>query len=95
MDLLAKRYASPFLIFDEFIRLRQFHEFVVQTITRIADEKTHNARWDFWLHRVYDMPFEDYVRLCEQPSEVDQKTDYASIGNIINNSKQLLNGFSG
>lgn len=94
MDLLAQRYASPFLIMDEFIRLRQFHDFIVQTMTRIADEKVQDKRWDYWLHKVFsDMTFEDYVRRCEQPPEVEQKTDYAKIGSIINDSKLMLNGF--
>lgn len=93
MDLLAQRYASPFLILDEFVRLKQLHEFIVETLTRIADEKAHDVRWNFWLHRVYDMSFEDYVRRCEQPPEVEQKTDYAKIGSIISDSKTLLNGF--
>lgn len=93
MDLLAQRYASPFLILDEFVRLRQLHEFIVETLTRIADEKVHEKRWEFWLHRVIDMTFEDYVRLCEQPPEVEQQMNYAKIGSIINDSKTLLNGF--
>jgi len=93
MDLLAQRYASPFLILDEFVRLKQLHEFIVETLTRIADEKVHNARWDFWLHRVFDRSFEDYVCLCEEPEAKDKELDCAKIGNIINDSKTLLNGF--
>lgn len=92
MDLLAQRYASPFLILDEFIRLNQLHEFLVQTLTRIADEKVHDARWQFWLHRVFNMTFEDYVRRCEEPEQGAQ-IDYAEIGGIISDSKELLIGF--
>ena len=70
MDLLAQRYASPFLILDEFIGLQQFHEFIVEILTTIADEKIHEARWDVWLHKVYsDMQFDEFVRLCEQPKQ--------------------------
>lgn len=93
MDLLAQRYASPLLILDEFIRLRQLHAFIVETLTRIADEKVHNARWEFYLHKVFDMSFEDYVRRCEPSAGVEQKTNHAKIGNIINDSKMMLNGF--
>lgn len=92
MDLLAQRYASPFLILDEFIRLQQLHEFLVQTLTRIADEKVHDARWQFWLHKVFDMTFEDYVRKCEEP-EQETEINYAQIGSIISDSQNLLNGF--
>lgn len=93
MDLLAQRYASPFLILDEFVRLKQLHEFIVETLTRIADEKVHSVRWDFWLHRVFDRSFEDYVRLCEEPEAEDKELDCAKIGSIISDSKTLLNGF--
>lgn len=92
MDLLAQRYASPFLILDEFIRLNQLHEFLVQTLSRIADEKVHDARWQFWLHKVFNMTFEDYVRRCEEP-EQETQINYAQIGGIISDSKELLNGF--
>lgn len=92
MDLLAQRYASPFLILDEFIRLRQLHEFIVSTLTRIADEKVHDARWQFWLHRVFDMTFEDYVRRCEEPAQ-EAQINYTQIGGIISDSKNLLDGF--
>ena len=94
MDLLAQRYASPFLILDEFIRLKQFHEFIVKTTTMIADERIHDLRWDYWLHKVCDMSFEEYVRRCERIPEVEKKPDYAEIGSIINNSKLLLNNFT-
>ena len=93
MDLLAQRYASPFLILDEFIRLKQLHEFIVDTLTRIADEKVHNIRWEFWLHKVFDRTFEDFVRQCEEPEAKDQELDCAKIGSIISDSKAMLNGF--
>lgn len=92
MDLLAQRYASPYFLLDEFIRLRQFHEFVVKTMTRIADEQVHDKRWDFWLHRVFDMSFEDYVKLCKE-AEKPKQINYAQIGGIINDSKKMLDGF--
>ena len=93
MDLLAQRYASPYLLLDDFIRLRQLREFITDTLTRIADEMVHDKRWDFWLHRVYEMTFEDYVRKCEEPQPPKQ-INYAHIGSIINDSKKMLDGFA-
>ena len=92
MDLLAQRYASPYLILDDFIRLRQLHEFIVSTLSRIADEKVQEARWQFWLHRTEGITFEDFVRKCEEP-ERETTIDYAQIGGIISDSKNLLDGF--
>lgn len=93
MDLLAQRYASPFLMLDEFIRLQQLHNFVIEILKTIAEEKVHDARWDFWLHKVFsDMTFEEYVRLCE-PQQKEQSMTHEEIGKVINDSKQILEGF--
>ena len=93
MDLLSKRYASPFLIMDEFIRLQQFHDFVYEILKTIAEEKVHNARWEFYLHRVWDMSFEEYVRRCEQPEQGGQYMTNEEIGNVVNDSRDMLKGF--
>lgn len=92
MDLLAQRYASPYLILDDFIRLRQLHEFIVDILTRIADEKVHEVRWQFWLHRTEGITFEDYVRQCEAPNK-ESTVNYAQIGGIISECRSLLDGF--
>jgi hypothetical protein len=78
---------------DEFIRLQQFREFVIEILTTIAEEKVHNARWEYYLHRVWDMSFEEYVRLCEQPKQGEQYMTNEEIGNVVNDSRDLLKGF--
>ena len=91
MDLLAQRYASPFLILDEFIRLHQLHEFTVEIIKTIADEKVQEVRWQFYLHKVYNKSWEDYLRSCEQPKEVEVSHD--QIKTTIDESRNILEGF--
>ena len=94
MDLLAQRYASPFLMLDEFIRLHQLHDFTLEILKTIAEEKVHEARWQYYLHKVFkNISFEEYVRLCEQPQEQSQGMTHEQIGNVINDSKMLLEGF--
>lgn len=95
MDLLAQRYASPFLMLDEFIRLHQLHNFVMETLKTIADEKVAEKRWQYYIHRVYDMTFEEYVRKCEEPEAQEttkQMTD-TQISNVVNESRNILQGF--
>ena len=91
MDLLAQRYASPFLILDEFIRIHQLYDFVAEILKTIADEKIHDIRWQFYLHKVFDMTFEEYVRRCERPQR--EEMSHTEIGDIINDSKKMLEGF--
>lgn len=93
MDLLSQRYASPFLILDDFIRLQQLHEFVYEVLKKISEEKVHEARWQYYLHRVYDMSFEEYVRRCEQPQKADKGMTHEEIGTVISDSKKILEGF--
>lgn len=91
MDLLAQRYAGPFLMLDEFIKLHQLHNFTMEVLNNIAEEKIHDARWQFYLHKIFDMSFEDYVKLCEQKPEPEMS--HEEIGNTINESKMMLEGF--
>lgn len=93
MDLLAQRYASPFLVLDDFIRLQQLHDFVVEILNTIADEKIHDVRWQYYLHKVFDMTFEEFERKCEQPQVQKKEMSYSEIGNVINESKKMLEGF--
>lgn len=93
MDLLAKRYASPFLMLDEFIRLQQLHNFVIEVLNIIAEEKVHDARWQFYLHKVYGMSFDEYVRRCEQPQVTERGMTHKEIGNVIEESRKMLDGF--
>ena len=93
MDLLAQRYASPFLILDEFIRIHQLYDFVAEILKTIVDEKIHDIRWQFYLHKVFDMTFEEYVRRCEHPQHEGQEMSHEEIGNIINDSRKMLEGF--
>ena len=93
MDLLAQRYASPLLILDEFIRIHQLHDFVTETLKTIADEKIHDIRWQFYLHKVFDMTFEEFERKCEQPQHEGSEMSHEDIGNIINDSRKMLEGF--
>ena len=92
MDLLAQRYASPFLILDEFIRLHQLHDFVTEVISTIAEEKVQEVRWEFYLHKIYDMTWEDFLKSCEEPQETGMTQE--DVAETINASKNLLEGFN-
>ena len=93
MDLLSQRYASPFLVLDEFIRLQQLHEFSIEVLQIIADEKTHAKRWDYYVHRVWNKTFEEYVDMCENP-QTKEEMSHDDIGDVINKSKIMLEGFN-
>ena len=95
VDLLAKRWANPFFILDEFIRLNQLHEFLIEITKTIVEEKKHDARWDFYLHRICltsDMTFEEYVNALEKQEEEKAREEISveAIGQIIGDSRTML-----
>lgn len=96
MDLMAQRYSSPFLILNDFIRLNQLHDFVVEIFNKISKEKIEKKRWEFYLHKVYrNITFEKYIEMCEeeqQRMDADRMTN-KQIGNVIESSKRMLAGF--
>lgn len=88
MDLLFKRYASPFLLVDQMIQTRQFSEFVSQLTELDADENL----WQFFLHKVDGQSFNDWkATLSGQPSGTQMSND--EIETTVNESYSILNGF--
>lgn len=56
MDLLFKRYASPFLLLDCYIEQSRLFDFIVEFLNIRNEEMT----WDVWLHKVYDKSFDEF-----------------------------------
>ena len=94
MDLLSQRYANPYLVLDDFIRLQQLHDFSIETLKTIAEEKKQKSRWEYYLHRVWDMSFEEYVALCDRQMPREEKMTQEEVESVINTSKSMLDGFS-
>lgn len=89
--MLFQRYANPMIILDKMIRAGRFTEFV-QEVMRIRNkEMLDKARWEFWLHRVFDLSFDEYLAKVEGtseevlPEEVMEATVKESMG--------IINGF--
>ena len=68
MDLMAQRYADPYLILNDFIR------------------------WEYFLHKVWDMSFEEYVATCEEEHKMpeDATIQKEEALEIINASNSIL-----
>ena len=90
MDLLAKRYASPFLMLDEFIRLGQLHEFIKEVSDIVAEEKKESIQWEFFLHKVFDKSFNEYIAELKNEEQEDKGISREVIKDIINESEKIL-----
>lgn len=58
------------IILDQMIRAGRFTEFV-REITKIHNQELiDNARWEVWLHRIFDMSFDEYISKLDGTEEV-------------------------
>ena len=93
MDLLFKRYASPFLFLDGMIQTGRFHEFVVEFAKTITEEREEQRNWEFFLHKVFEGSFHDFV----EQQRIDRENQNMSVRQIettVQNSINILNKFS-
>lgn len=90
--MLSQRYACPFLVLDEFIRLNQLHDFVIEIFKNIQKEKEDETRWEFFLHKITDKSFEEFVQELGK-EKVEEELDKNEIKNVIMESQSMLDLF--
>ena len=86
MDLLFTRYASPFVLLDGLILTNSLNNFVYDFFDFINEERN----WEFFLHKVYDQSWSDFVKEIEQ-SENQKPID---LGATLVKSKNMLSNFT-
>lgn len=90
MDLLFKRYASPFLLVDQMLLTGQFSEFV----TEIFDYDTDDRLWNIFLHKVDSQTsFNDWKASIGLGQNSNIEMTKNEIETTINDSFDILNGF--
>lgn len=89
MDLLFKRYASPFSLLDGYIQTGRFCEF----INEFYRQKVESDRWEYYLHKVWD---KSYTEFCEtlQVSQDLQTMSETAMETTIQESMNILGNFS-
>lgn len=78
------------IVLDRMIRARRFTEFVREVMRIRNNEMIEKARWDYWLHRVYEMSFADYLSTVDGTEEVlsDEVMEAT-----VKESMGIINGF--
>ena len=90
MDLLFKRYASPFALLDNFIAISSLSAFIDDFFNFIGEEKQEEANWQFFLHKVFDKSWKQF---CDEIASVD-KAEKIDVGATIEKSYNMLNNFT-
>lgn len=57
MDLLYRRYASPFVLLDTVIECCGFSEF----IDDFLDFSDQSECWEYFLHKVFDKSYNEFI----------------------------------
>ena len=92
MDLLFNRYASPFLFIEQMIQTGRFSEFVVEFVKTINEEKADEANWEFFLHKVHDQSFAEFIAEVEN-DKTNKSMSEQTIEETVQGSLNILNGF--
>lgn len=87
MDLLFKRYASPFLLVDQMLLTGQFSAFVTEVLELDTDERL----WNIFLHKIEGQSFNEWKASLSQ--EQDKMMTKNEIETTVNDSFDILNGF--
>ena len=96
MDLLFKRYASPFLFINEMLKVGRFAEFVDNLIRTENKEKEEKTLWEYYLSarmQFYEGSFEDLKEGIKNNRENANMTA-KDIETTIKNSMKILNNFN-
>lgn len=83
MDLIFKRYSSPYLFLDELIINNMFSNFIDEFI----ETQNNEMMWEFFLHKVYDKNFEEFKKgiINSEVDEVDIEATVQKSFNILKN----------
>ena len=96
MDLLCKRYHSPFLIVNEMLKVGRFTEFVDNLVKIESDEKNEKALWEYYLSvrmQFYEGTFNDLKEDLKNDKENANMTA-KDIETTVQYSLDILNNFT-
>ena len=98
MDLLFKKYASPFSLLDLMLQSNRFNEFVDEVIDAYNDELLWQMYLSLLANPFYEnnKSFDEFKKQLKEQTiqEPNNKITEKEIEATINHSKEILNGFN-
>lgn len=92
MDLIFKRYSNPMILLGCYLSSGRLTEFVEEVVKMNNDEMENETMWDFFLHKVYDQSWADFMKEYSQIKPIEQEA--ANFETTIKESAKILNSFS-
>ena len=93
MDLLCKRYASPFIFLNGVLQTGRFCDFIDNFIATIQEENEEKRLWEYFLLRVWEGSFEDFKARIKT-NEKNMNMSVNEIETTVNYSMNILNNFN-
>jgi hypothetical protein len=85
MDLLFKRYASPFLLIEQMIAINSLSDFA----TKLINLNDEDILWEFFLHKyIGEQSYSEWKESLESKEVSVEEAE-----KIISNSFDILNSF--
>lgn len=74
------------------ISTHRFAEWVDKFLDITYEENEDEALWEFFLHKVHDKSFSDFLKGCKKPKEAEP-VDAETTASTIKESYDMLAGF--
>ena len=69
-DMLYKRYSNPMTLLSQMLRTGQLTTFINNMVEITNKETLDEVKWEFWLHKVFDKSWDEYLAMTKEPDEV-------------------------
>ena len=89
MDLLFKKYADPFTLLTGYIQTSRFCDF----ITAFCDQKVEDDRWEYFLHKVWDKSYSEFIGALQMSQDLQRMSD-ADMEATVRESMNILGNFN-
>ncbi len=89
MDLLFRRYASPFSLLDGYIQTSRMCDF----IHAFVEQKTADDRWEYFLHKVWDKSYDEFCKALQTTQDLQEMSE-DDIEATIKKSMDILGNFN-
>ena len=86
MDLVFNRYSSPFVLIDGLIQIQGLNDFITELWDIVNEEKL----WDYFLHKVFDKSWGEFLDECT----VSEPSEPIDLGATVKKSRNMLNNFT-
>lgn len=80
-------------ILDKMILTGRFTEFVREFMKIRNEELVDQTRWEYWLHRVFDMSFADFLAKTDSTQKTEEVLPDDVLQATVQDSMGIINSF--